>query len=99
MSRAPRTVGRALRPVGRTLRPVDRTPRPGDRTQVLLILLPISFVFHSNIKVKHKMVYAATNTTLKSTFGTGQLLDEVFATAKVSLGILSLLQFCKQAKH
>ncbi|XP_022081317.1 twinfilin-2-A-like [Acanthaster planci] len=36
-------------------------------------------------EVKHKMVYAATNTTVKSIFGTGQIKDEVFATAEAEM--------------
>ncbi|XP_038066329.1 twinfilin-1-like [Patiria miniata] len=36
-------------------------------------------------QVKHKMVYAATNTTVKTIFGTSQIKDELLATSKTEM--------------
>lgn len=45
--------------------------------------------------IKHKMLYAATKSTLKLEFGAGQIKDELFATAKDDLTLDGYLRHLK----
>ena len=46
-------------------------------------LFEITMLFFIFFKVRHKMLYAATRSTLKMEFGGGHIKDEIFGTMKV----------------